>query len=92
MQNTQNQQSKNEDRSRVERMGDRIEQVYDELELKAHLGRMDLERALAQARPEVEKITAQAEDLVGDARDEIRLKLSRLDARIEDLERRYLRV
>jgi len=92
MQNTETQTSKKESRSRIDRMSDTIEQIHDELELKAHLGRMDLERALAQARPHVEKITTEAENLVGDARDRIRLKLSKLDARIEDLERRYLRV
>jgi len=88
---TQN-ENQNRSKSRIDRMGDTIEQIYDELELKAHLGKMDLERALAKARPRINRLTDEAEELAGEARDRARLKLSKLDARIRDLERRYLRV
>jgi hypothetical protein len=91
MENQSNQTDNEPNLTRTEELKRALVRMSDELELKAHLGKMELEQAVEEARPRVESLRRRVRSSGGRAADELRLQLAKIDERLEDLESRIVR-
>lgn len=80
-----------EKKDRLPEIRDRIARMGGELEVQAQLGKMELRDYLAENKPKLENIRRELESMTGTVRDELQLGLSKLEAKVEHFEERYLK-